>query len=75
MNWDIVKGNWKEFKGKVQEEWGELTGDELDRIEGQREQLVGLVQQKYGWAREDALFDKDMAIERTDDVYVEIRTK
>ena len=54
MNWDIVKGNWKEFKGKVQEEWGELTGDELDRIEGQREQLVGLVQQKYGWAREDA---------------------
>lgn len=54
MNWDIVEGNWKEFKGKARETWGELTDDELAETEGRREQLVGLVQQKYGHARNEA---------------------
>ncbi len=54
VNWDQVKGNWKQFKGKVQEKWGELTDDELDQIEGNREQLVGKVQERYGIAKEEA---------------------
>ena len=48
MNWDTVKGNWKEWKGKAQQKWGELTDDELLQADGKREELVGLVQQRYG---------------------------
>ena len=44
MNWDIVEGNWKQFKGKVKEQWGKLTDDDIDRMAGQREQLVGKIQ-------------------------------
>ena len=54
MNWNIVKGNWTQFKGKVKEQWGELTDDDLDAIEGKRDQLVGKVQKRYGIAQEKA---------------------
>ena len=54
MNWDTVKGQWKQFRGKVKEQWGELTDDDLDRIEGKRDQLLGAVQKRYGMARDEA---------------------
>jgi uncharacterized protein YjbJ (UPF0337 family) len=54
MNWDTVKGSWKEFKGKVKEQWGELTDDELDKVAGKRDQLLGLLQKRYGMAKEQA---------------------
>ncbi|WP_088347535.1 MULTISPECIES: CsbD family protein [Rhodomicrobium] len=54
MNWDQIKGNWMQFKGKVRESWGDLTDDDLARIEGNQEQLVGRVQERYGIAREEA---------------------
>jgi uncharacterized protein YjbJ (UPF0337 family) len=54
MNWDTVKGDWKQFRGKVKEQWGKLTDDDLDRIEGKRDQLVGVVQKRYGIARDEA---------------------
>jgi uncharacterized protein YjbJ (UPF0337 family) len=54
MNWDTVKGQWKQFRGKVKENWGQLTDDDLDRIEGRRDQLLGAVQKRYGLAREEA---------------------
>jgi uncharacterized protein YjbJ (UPF0337 family) len=54
MNWDQIQGNWTTFKGKVKERWGDLTDDDLDRIEGRRDQLVGLVQKHYGIARDMA---------------------
>lgn len=54
MNWDQVKGNWTNLKGKVRENWGKLTNDELDEIEGNREQLVGKIQEQYGIAKEQA---------------------
>jgi len=54
MNWDIAKGNWTQFKGKVKQQWGKLTDDDLDRIEGQRDQLLGAVQTRYGIARDEA---------------------
>ena len=41
MNWDTVKGDWKRIRGKVKEQWGKLTDDDLDRIEGKRDQLLG----------------------------------
>jgi uncharacterized protein YjbJ (UPF0337 family) len=54
MNKDTWEGNWKQFKGKIQEEWGKLTDDDLDVISGQREQLVGRLQERYGLAKADA---------------------
>jgi uncharacterized protein YjbJ (UPF0337 family) len=54
MNWDTVKGDWKQFKGKVKESWGKLTDDDLDVIAGKRDQLVGMLQRSYGIAREEA---------------------
>ena len=54
MNWDQVSGNWKQFKGKVQEKWGHLTDDDLDVIAGQRDQLIGRIQERYGIQKEAA---------------------
>jgi len=48
-----MKGNWNQFKGRVREKWGELTDDELDRVQGRREQLVGRIQERSGEARQD----------------------
>ena len=54
MNWEQIEGNWTQFKGKAKEKWGELTDDDLDRIEGKRDQLVGKLQERYGLAKEEA---------------------
>ena len=50
MNWDRVEGNWKQFAGKVKEKWGKLTDDDLQVIDGQQDQLVGRIQERYGIA-------------------------
>lgn len=54
MNWDQIEGSWKQIKGKAREKWGDLTDDDLDRAAGKRDQLVGLVQKKYGDSKEAA---------------------
>lgn len=54
MNWDIIKGNWKQMKGQVQSKWGELTDDEIEQAEGDRERLAGLIQERYGVAKDEA---------------------
>ena len=54
MNWDTVKGDWKQFKGKVKEAWGKLTDDELNVIAGKRDQLLGRDPEEYGIARDEA---------------------
>lgn len=54
MNWDRIEGNWKQLRGKVQEQWGKLTNDDMDVIGGQRDQLVGRLQNRYGIARDEA---------------------
>jgi len=54
MNWDQIKGNWTQVKGKAQQQWGKLTNDDLDVIEGQREEFVGKIQERYGIAKEEA---------------------
>lgn len=54
MNWDSTKGHWREFKGKVKEKWGNLTDDDMDAIEGKRDQLLGRLQQRYGYTKEQA---------------------
>ena len=65
MNKDEVIGNWNVFKGKVKEQWSELTDDELLKIEGKKDQLLGTIQKKYGLTKEEAEkqyvnFEKDL---------------
>ncbi len=52
MNEDIIKGKWKELQGRIQEQWGEITDDEFDKTEGQKDRLLGLLQSKYGYSKE-----------------------
>jgi uncharacterized protein YjbJ (UPF0337 family) len=54
MNWDQVEGNWKVFRGKIREQWGKLTEDDLDVISGKRDQLVGRLQRAYGIEEDEA---------------------
>jgi uncharacterized protein YjbJ (UPF0337 family) len=54
MNNDRIQGRWKQVKGKVKEQWGKLTDDDLDVIAGRRDQLLGRIQQRHGLAREEA---------------------
>jgi len=52
MNWDRIEGNWKQFSGKVKEKWGDLTEDDLTKINGRRDQLEGKLQERYGYQKD-----------------------
>jgi uncharacterized protein YjbJ (UPF0337 family) len=54
MNWDIIAGDWKQFRGIVKEKWGKLSNDQLDMIAGRRDQLAGMVQETYGITKDQA---------------------
>lgn len=54
MNWDQIQGNWRQLKGKVQANWGDLTDDDLQSIDGRREELMGKLQKAYGIGRDEA---------------------
>jgi len=54
MNWDQMEGKWNQYKGQAKEKWGRLTDDDLKVINGQRQQLVGKIQERYGVAKEAA---------------------
>jgi uncharacterized protein YjbJ (UPF0337 family) len=51
---DVLKGQWKQLRGQIKETWGELTDDEIDQIEGRRDRLIGKLQEKYGYTRQEA---------------------
>ncbi len=54
MNWDQIEGKWKQVKGKFQEQWADLTDNDLKKIAGKRERLAGILQERYGIAKEEA---------------------
>ena len=54
MNWNQIEGNWEQFKGKAQTQWGKLTGDDPDVVNGNRRELSGRIQERYGIAQEEA---------------------
>jgi len=54
MDWNRIEGSWKEFKGKVKQQWGNLTDDDIDRIAGKRDELEGKLQQRYGLSKDAA---------------------
>ena len=64
MNLDVLKGKWKQLKGEAKTQWGKLTDDDLDQIEGNTEKLVGKVQERYGYGREQAEREVDQWINR-----------
>jgi uncharacterized protein YjbJ (UPF0337 family) len=51
---NMLGAKWKQMRGKVKEQWGKLTNNDLDRLEGKRDQLVGLIQERYGYSRHKA---------------------
>ena len=59
MDWNRVEGNWRQMKGKVKEQWGRLTDDDLAQIDGKRDQLEGKIQERYG-------VEKDLAKKEVD---------
>ena len=69
MNEDILKGKWAQLKGHIKAQWGKLTDDEIDALDGRREQLVGKVQERYGIARDQAARDVDMWLKNTASQY------
>ncbi len=54
MNKDIIKGKWKEIKGKIKQQWGDITDDEITEMEGTHDELEGLLQKKYGYQKDEA---------------------
>ena len=54
MNWDSIQGNWKELKGKVRSKWAKLTDDDLEHIAGKKDVLLGRLQQRYGFKKDQA---------------------
>ena len=68
MNEQIFKGKWHQLKGEVKSRWGKLTDDDLDRAEGDAEKLIGRVQERYGYAREQAKREVDAFISGHEDV-------
>jgi uncharacterized protein YjbJ (UPF0337 family) len=59
MNWDTVKGSWKQWQGSLQKQWGKLTDDDLDVINGDRLRLTGILQERYGRKKEEVERDID----------------
>ncbi|MBK8906813.1 MAG: CsbD family protein [Rhodospirillales bacterium] len=54
MNWDQIKGKWDQIKGDARRQWGKLTDDDMEVARGDRDKLVGRIQERYGIAKEDA---------------------
>lgn len=59
MNWDQVAGNWKQMKGAAKQRWAKLTDDDMTALSGKRDELVGKIQERYGYTREQAQKEAD----------------
>ena len=64
MDANILKGKWMQIKGSVREKWGQLTDDDVDRVSGSAERLVGVIQERYGWAKQKAEDEVDAWLAR-----------
>jgi len=67
MNQDVFAGQWKQIRGELQSWWGKLADNDCDRIGGQKDKLVGVVQEKYGYAREQAQQEVDQRLKEYSD--------
>jgi uncharacterized protein YjbJ (UPF0337 family) len=68
MNTDVLKGQWHQLKGEVKSQWGKLTDDDLERASGDAEKLIGRIQERYGYARDQAKREVDDFMRRHESV-------
>jgi uncharacterized protein YjbJ (UPF0337 family) len=68
MNADVLKGKWKQLRGEVKKWWGDLTDDDFEKIDGERDKLVGRLQERYGYAKEQAEAEVDRRLREYDRV-------
>jgi uncharacterized protein YjbJ (UPF0337 family) len=54
VNWDIVKGKWRQMKGEARKQWGKLTDDDWDTAAGEKDKFLGRLQERYGWTKDEA---------------------
>jgi len=66
MNDDIFKGKWKQLRGQIQQKWGDLTNDDLDRMQGTQTEFEGLLQERYGYTKERAKQEVDDLLRAAD---------
>jgi uncharacterized protein YjbJ (UPF0337 family) len=66
MNEDVFKGQWKQVRGKAKEWWGELTDDDLNKIDGRWDQLVGKLQERYGYSKDRATAEVERRMRELD---------
>lgn len=66
MNNDVLKGKWLQMKGEVRRQWGKLTDDDVSQIEGSSEKLIGKLQERYGYARDQAEREYDAWVKQAD---------
>jgi uncharacterized protein YjbJ (UPF0337 family) len=59
VNWDVVRGKWNQLKGNARVQWGKLTDDDLEQIGGNKDKMVGTLQERYGWDKERAEREAD----------------
>lgn len=64
MNSDILKGKWNQVKGNIKQQWGDLTDNDIARIEGNYDEFVGILQERYGYTRERATREVDDYLNR-----------
>jgi len=69
MNEDILLGKWNQLKGEIRQAWGRLTDDDMQRIEGSREKLGGILQERYGYSKDQALENIADFLERMEDKF------
>lgn len=69
MNKDVLQGNWKQIKGEIKKWWGNVTDDDLTKIDGSHDKLVGVLQERYGYARERAESEVNRRLEQWDREY------
>ena len=67
MNQDTLQGKWKQVRGEAQSWWGKLTNDDLDRVEGSIDKLAGILQQRYGYSKQEAQHEIANFMERFED--------
>ena len=67
MNQDILAGKWKQMRGQAKQWWGKLTDDDLDRVDGAMDKLAGVLQERYGWGRDQAEREIRQRFERDDE--------
>lgn len=54
MNWDVIQGKWKQLKGEARKQWGKITDSEWEELAGNKDKLLGKLQERYGWSKDEA---------------------